>query len=52
MCRGIGQGIHNLQQFDDRAGPSVRNDQRQRILMLRPHVNEMNVESIDLGDEF
>jgi hypothetical protein len=29
----------------------VRDDERQRILMLRTHVNEMNVESIDLGDE-
>ena len=29
----------------------MRDDQRQRILMLRTNVNEMNVQPIDLGDE-
>jgi hypothetical protein len=43
MCRGIGQGIDDLQLLDDRAGPSVRDDERQRIFMLRPNVNEMDV---------
>jgi hypothetical protein len=32
-------------------GQSVRNDQRQCILMFRSNVNEMNVEPIDFGDE-
>jgi hypothetical protein len=29
----------------------VRNDERQRILMFRTNVNEMNVEPVDLDDE-
>src|SRR5438132_4875968 len=49
--RGMGQWIDNLQLLDDRAGPPVRDDERQRILMFRANVNEMNVEPIDLGDE-
>ncbi len=51
MRRGIGQGIDDLQLLDDRAGPSVRDDERQRVFVLRTNVNEMNVEPIDLGDE-
>ncbi len=51
VCGGIGQRIDDLHLFDDRAGPSVRDDERQRIFVLRTHVNEMNVESIDLGHE-
>src|SRR2546429_2680015 len=51
MCRGIGQWIDNLQLLDDRAGPAVRDDERQRMFMFRPNVNEMNVEPIDLGHE-
>jgi hypothetical protein len=51
MCRGIGQWIDDLQLLDDRAGPSVRDEERQRIFMFRTNVNEMNVQPIDLGDE-
>ena len=51
MCRGIGQRIDDLHLLDDRAGPSVRDDERQRVVVLRTHVNEMNVQPIDLGDE-
>ena len=51
MCGGIGQRIDDLHLLDDRAGPSVRDDQRQRIFMFRTNVNEMNVQPIDLGDE-
>jgi hypothetical protein len=29
----------------------VRDDERQRVLLLRSNVNEMNVQPIDLGDE-
>src|SRR5918994_3668593 len=43
--------VRNLQLLDDRAGPSVRDDERQRIFMFRTNVNEMNVQPIDLGDE-
>ena len=51
MRRGIGQRIDDLHLFDDRAGPSVRDDERQRIFVFRTDVNEMNVQPIDLGDE-
>ena len=51
MCRGIGQRIDDLHLLDDRAGPSVRDDQRQRIFVFRTDVNEVNVQPIDLGDE-
>jgi hypothetical protein len=51
MRRGIGQGIDDLQLLDDRAGPSVRDDERQGVFVLRTNVNEMNVDPIDLGDE-
>src|SRR5215218_7131153 len=51
MGRRIGQWIDDLQLLDDRAGPPVQDDERQRILMLRTNVDEMNVEAVDLGDE-
>ncbi len=51
VCRRIGKRIDDLQLLDDRAGPSVRDDERQRIFMFRTNVNEMNVQPIDLGDE-
>ena len=37
--------------MEDRAGPAVRNDDWQRVRVLRADVDEMNVQSIDLGDE-
>ncbi len=51
MGRGIGQGIDYLHLFNDRARPTVRDDERQRILMFRPDMNEVNVQPVDLGDE-
>ena len=51
MCRRIGKWIDDLQLLDDRAGPSVRDDERQRIFMFRTNVNEVDVQPIDLGDE-
>ena len=51
VCRGIGQWIDDLQLLDDRAGPSVIDDERQRVFMLRTNVDEVNVEPVDLGDE-
>ena len=49
--RRIGQRIDDLHLLDDRAGPAVRDDHRQRILVLRTDVDEMDVEPVDLGDE-
>ena len=51
MCRWIGQWIDNLQLLDDRPGPSMGDDERQRVFMFRTNVNEMNVDPVDLGDE-
>src|SRR5215213_9332220 len=51
VCRGIDKWIDDLKLLDDRAGPSVRDDERQHIFMFRTNVNEMNVQPIDLGDE-
>ena len=34
MCRGIGQRIDDLQLLDDRAGPAVIDDERQRVVVL------------------
>src|SRR5688572_20405399 len=51
MGRRIGQWLDELELLEDRTRPSVRNDDRQRILMLRTDMDEVNVETIDLGDE-
>src|SRR5215470_3813712 len=51
MSRGIGERIDDLHLLDDRARPTVRDDERQRLFMFRTNVNEMNVQAIDLGDE-
>src|SRR5579864_2818446 len=50
-CRRIGKWIDNLQLLDDRAGPPVRDNERQRIFMFRANVNEMNVKAVDLSNE-
>ena len=47
----VGQRADGLQQLDDRAGPAVRHDQRQRVLMPRPDVDEVDVHPVDLGRE-
>jgi hypothetical protein len=51
MSRGIGQWLDDLQLLNDRAGPAVIDDQRQRVLTLRTNVNEVNVEAVDFSDE-
>src|SRR5690348_10850025 len=47
----IRERLDDLQLLDDGAWPAMRNDDRQRILMLRTNMNEMDVEAVDLGDE-
>src|SRR6266404_7398670 len=47
----IRQRLNDLHLLDDRAGPAMRDDHRQRIFMLRTNVNKVNVEAIDLGNE-
>jgi len=46
MCRGVRQRIEDLQQFDDRAGPSVRDDERHRVGMFGTDMDEMDVQSV------
>src|SRR5262249_47001115 len=43
--------IDDLELLDDGARPAVRNDDWQCIGVLRSHVDEMDVDAIDLGDE-
>ena len=47
----VRQRADRVEQLHDRAGPAVGHDQRQRILMLRPHVDEVDVHAVDLGRE-
>jgi hypothetical protein len=43
VCRRVDKRIDDLQLFDDRAGPPVIDDERQRIFMLRANMDEVNV---------
>ena len=47
----VGQRADGLEQLDDRAGPAVRHDQRQRVVMPRPDVDEVDLDPVDLGRE-
>ncbi len=47
----VGERPDHVEHLDDRAGPAVRDDQRQRVLVRRAHVDEVDVEAVDLGDE-
>ncbi len=49
--RRVAEGADHVQHLDDRAGPAVRDDQRQRVLVRRPDVDEVDVEAVDLGEE-
>ena len=40
-----------LEQLDHRAGPAVGDDQRQRVLVGRLHVDKVDVDPVDLGPE-
>src|SRR5215204_5742139 len=43
VCGWIGERTDDLQLLDDRAGPAVRDDERQRVFVFRTNVDEMNV---------
>jgi len=47
----VGERADDLEHLDDRAWPAVRDDQRQRVLVPGLDVDEVNVQSVDLGDE-
>ena len=49
--RGVGEWADELDLLEDRPGPPVRDDDGQRALVLRTHVDEVDVEPVDLGDE-
>ena len=51
MRRRIGESIDELELLDDRAGPSVIDDEWQRAVVVRAGVDEVDVEPVDLGDE-
>ena len=51
MCRRVDERIDDLQLFDDGAGPPVVDDERQRVVMFRTDMNEVDVDPIDCGGE-
>src|SRR5687768_13988370 len=44
MGSGVGQWPDDLEPLDDRPRPAVSDDDRQRVLMLRADVDEMDVQ--------
>ena len=51
MRRGIGQRTDDFQEFEDRAGPAVRQEKRHGVGLLGSHVDEVDVDAIDVGRE-
>ena len=47
----VGEWTDSLEQLDDRARPAVGHDQRQRVLVCRFDVDEVDVQPVDLGLE-
>jgi hypothetical protein len=47
----VGQRADGVEELDDRAGPAMRHDQRHRVLMPRPDVDEVDLDPVDLGRE-
>ena len=45
----VGQRLEHLVELDDRSRPPVRQDQRQRVVVGRTHMHEVDVEPVDLG---
>jgi hypothetical protein len=44
-----GQGADHVEELEDRTGPAVGEDQRQRVGVGRPDVQEVDVLAVDLG---
>src|SRR5215204_6079936 len=51
MSDGIGQRVDDLQLFNNRSWPAVADYHRERVLLLRLHMDEMDVEPVDVGYE-
>ena len=49
--RRVGERADRVEHLDHGAGPAVRHDQRQRVLVLGPDVDEVDVDAVDLGRE-
>src|SRR5262249_45510463 len=47
----VSQRVNGLQQLDDRPWPAMRHDKRQRIIMPRPEMDEVNIDPVDLSYE-
>jgi len=47
----IGERADELQLLDDRAGPAVADDHRERVLVLGANVDEVDIQPVDLRDE-
>ena len=51
VSRGIGERPDDLELLDNRAGPPVRDDERQRTRVPRANLDEVDVEPVNLGYE-
>src|SRR5215218_2523667 len=51
MGAGIRQRTDHLELLKHRSRPAVSDYDRERIGMLRSDMNEMNIDTVDLGDE-
>jgi hypothetical protein len=51
VCRRIGEGADGLEELHDRTRPAVRHDHRERVVVRRSDVDEVDVEPVDLGLE-
>ena len=51
VCRWVDQRPEDVEELDHRARPTVRDDQRQRVGVRRPRVDEVEVLAVDLGLE-
>jgi hypothetical protein len=47
----VGERADDPEHIDDRAGPAVGDDQRQRVLVPRLDVDEVDAKAVDLGGE-
>jgi hypothetical protein len=47
----VGQRADHIEELDDRARPAMGQDQRERVRLGRPDVQEVDVLAVDLGDE-
>ena len=51
MFHGVGKWSYDLQLLNDRAGPSVSDDYRKSVRILRANMDEVNVDTVDVRHE-